>query len=53
MECDHEIRTVEALSEWNTSNQLPYIDYKVIAIELSIGDLRQALNVYVSSIFCG
>ena len=48
MECDYEVRTVESVLQWNTSYLLPHEDYKVIALGLSIGDLRHALSIYVS-----
>lgn len=50
MECDYEIRSIESLPRWNTSDQLPHVDYKVIAIGLSMTDLRKGLNIYVSVI---
>ena len=47
MECDYETRTIESLPQWNASGLLPHIDYKVIAVDLSIGDLRRGLEVHV------
>lgn len=51
MECDYETRTVESLPEWNTTDQPPYTDYKVVSVGLSIEDLRRALAIYVSDEF--
>lgn len=48
MECDYETRTIESLPLWNTSETLNSLDYKVIAIGLSMEDLRRGLAVYVS-----
>lgn len=51
VECNYEFRTIASLSEWDTTNELPYMDYKVIAIGLSMDDLRQVLDGYVSLLF--
>lgn len=48
MECDYEVRTIESLPLWDSSYQLPYIDYKLITVGFSMGEMRQALNIYVS-----
>ena len=49
MSCPYEVRTIEALQQWNTSAIMPYVDYKIIAVGVRIGDLRRALQIYVSS----
>ena len=48
MECRYEVRTIEAVSQWNASEGMPHVDYKVIALGIQMADLRRALNVYVS-----
>lgn len=48
MECDYEVRTIESVQRWDPPYELPFADYKVIAIGVSTGDLRQALDVHVS-----
>ena len=49
MSCRYEVRTIESLQQWNTSEIMSYVDYKIIALEVPIGNLRQALQIYVSS----
>lgn len=44
----YQVRTMESLQQWNTSDVLSHVDYKIIAIGIAIGDLRKALNIYVS-----
>lgn len=48
LECAYEVRTIESLAKWEPPYELPSADYKVIAIGLSIGELRYSLNIYVS-----
>ena len=48
MKCHYEIRTLESLQHWNTTGVMPNVDYKVIAIGISSGGLRDALSYYVS-----
>ena len=51
VKCEYEVRSIESLSEWDAYAKVPFVDYKVIAVELSMETLRRALNIYVSSIF--
>lgn len=48
IKCDYEVRTIDSLSKWDASNQLPQIYYKVIAIGTPTENLRQALKYHVS-----
>lgn len=48
IECAYEVRTIESLSLWVEPYELPYSDYKVIAVEHHMEQLRQALEVHVS-----
>ena len=50
MDRDYEIRTMKSLPERDASRQLPYLDYKTIAIGPSMGEFGQALDIHVSSL---
>lgn len=49
MNCSYEVRTIESLQGWNTSELIAAADYKVIAIGIPFEDLRRSLNVHVSN----
>lgn len=51
MSCAYEVRATESLQLWNMSGVMAYVDYKVIAIGVPIRELRQMLNIYVSSVY--
>lgn len=48
MQCAYEVRTIEMLHQWNTSDHLPSTDYKVIAVGMAMKELRRTFDVFVS-----
>ena len=48
-ECVFESRSLDSLPNWNITSILTSVEYKVIAVNLTTNDLREALSFYVST----
>lgn len=47
--CVFESRSLNSFPEWDTSSILTSVEYKIIAVNLTANELREALSFYVST----